>query len=401
MQLITDLIIAIIAGIVIWAYVISVQDPVTTATVRAVPVNLLNEESIAASGLAIAGTGEYTVDVVVGGTRSNVSKVSAADFTASADVSDLHIGQNYINVKVEAPSNLTVNEIRTQSIQVYVDTLVSAAKPLRIDTINKGASQELGNISLSAEQFTVSGAESLVDNVVALRAEIDAKDIKIDEEFSQSVRLQPVDSDGHAVAGVKINQSSIKITATLYETKEVALAVPLIGDFSDDIKMLSELIPSSVVIKGPMHELADIWTVDAEAVYRNQISESCSIPISVICPDGIELAKASEELYAVYEVIGRVSEEYIFSNESVIYFVNVPEGVTPSLTEDIVVTASVYEDAEGLVDESDIIISIDCSEYTSGIHSCPVDVAVSVEIEGLNVSLAKSSVGVRFSSEEE
>lgn len=393
---ITDLIIAIIVGIGIWAYVINVLDPVSSTTVKNVPVQLVNQESIAASGLAIAGTGEYTVDVVVGGTRSNVSNVQASELLARADVSDLHIGQNYITVEVEAPSNLTVNEIRTQSIQVYVDNLVSEIKPLILETSNKGASQELGNITLSEDTIRVSGAESLVNIVAGVKAPIDAAGILIDEEFTQSVRLVPVDAEGNTVRGVKLSISDLDVTATLYETKEVALGVPLIGEFSDEIKVLSELVPASIVIKGPMHDLAEIWTIDADAIYRSEIKESCSIAIHPITPGDIEVADASKSLAAVYEVIGRTEMEFTFSNESSIIFINVPERTSVALAEDIVVKVSVYEDDAEVLNASDFIVTVDCENNSEGIQQCPIYLGLSVDLAGLRTELLKETATVQF-----
>ncbi|MBR6025492.1 MAG: hypothetical protein IK069_01915 [Firmicutes bacterium] len=391
-----DLIIAIIAGVALWAYVVSVLDPIGSATIRAVPVQLLNESSIETSGLAIAGSGEYTVDVTVSGTRSNISAVSAADFVATADVSDLHKGQNYINVEVQAPSNLSVTEVRTQSIQVYVDTLVSETRPLHIILDNNAENRELGNIKVNASDFKVSGAQNLVENVVAIEARLDAAGLEPDTEFTNTLNLRPVDSEGNSVIGVKLSESTVDITASLYATKEVALNVPVNREFDSNVKLLSELIPSSVVIKGPSAQLAEIWSVETKSIDREAITESCTIILEPRLPDGIELADVSQGIAAVYEMLGRISESVTFTPETTVYFINVPEGVSPVLLENISVVYSVYEDAKGQVGTDDFVVTIDMAGYSGGTHSLPVTVTAVSRIEGVEIVSYTENVSVEY-----
>ena len=391
-----DLIIAIIAGVALWAYVVSVLDPIGSTTIRAVPVQLLNESSIESSGLAIAGSGEYTVDVTVSGNRSNISAVSSADFVATADVSDLHKGQNYINVEVQAPSNLSVTEIRTQSIQVYVDTLVSETRPLHIILDNNADNRELGNIKVDASDFKVSGAQNLVENVVAIEARLDAAGLEPDAEFTNTLNLRPVDAEGNGVIGVKLSKSTVDITASLYATKEVALSVPVNGEFDSNVKLLSELIPSSVVIKGPSELLAEIWSVETRSIDRATITESCTITLEPRLPEGIELADSSVGIAAVYEMLGRVSESLTFTAENTIFFVNVPEGVSPVLLENISVVYSVYEDAKGQVTNDDFVVSIDMAGYSGGTHSLPVTVTAVSKVEGVELVSYTETVSVEY-----
>ena len=391
-----DLIIAIIAGVALWAYVVSVLDPITTNTIKSVPVQLLNESSIEAAGLAISGSGEYTVDVTVSGNRSNVTNVSPADFVATADVSELSKGQNYITVEVEAPTNLSVTEIRTQKIQVYVDTLVSETRPLHINLSNNAEGRELGNVRINRDDFKISGAKNLVENVVALEARLDAQGLQLDEEFTQTLSLVPVDTEGHRVVGINVSSSNVELTASLYNTKEVALNVPVNGEFESSVKLLSELIPSSVVIKGPSSQLADIWSVDTRSIDRSTITESCTITLEPKLPDGIELADSSQGIAAVYEMLGRVGESITFTPENTVFFVNVPDGVSPLLLENINVEYTVYEDAAGKVTADDFIITIDMSEYVAGTHALPVTVTPVSPIEGIEITSYTETVSVEY-----
>lgn len=393
-----DKIASIIAGIAIWVYVISVLDPVTTGTIKAVPVHLVNTEIMQSSGLAIAGSGEYTVDIVVGGNRSNVSSATASDFIAEADVSELHKGQNYITVEVKAPSNLSVSEIRTQNIQVYVDTAVSVDKELRIFTANIPEGHELGAIEVETSSISVSGAKSLVDAVADVQATIDAAGMAIDEPASGNVALIPVDADGKRVYGVALSRDSVKIQSTLYATKEVALNVPLEGDIDERVTLLSEIVPSSVVIKGPSSVLSSVWKIDAEPIDRSAISESCSIPVSMILPDDTELAHDYRKLSVEYEIKGRVTKTLTITDSNV-QFVNVTPGLTVRLPADLELSFSVFDDVESLLSTGKLIFVVDMTDIPEGEHDAPFTIVYDDVLEGTYLIDEPETIRVLVESE--
>ena len=391
-----DKIIAILAGIAIWTYVIGVKDPVTTGTVKLVPVQLVNTNVMESAGLAIAGSGEYTVDVVVGGTRSVVNAAKPEDIVATADVSDLHVGQNYITVEVEVPSNLTVNEIRTQKIQVYVDNAVTVEKNLRIFTANLPEGKELGAIEAQTSSIVVSGAQSLVNNVVDVQATIDTANRNLDEAVTEDINLVPVDADGNKVIGVKMSQNTIKIKSTLYETKEVALNVPIEGELNEHVTLRSEIVPASVVIKGPSQLLAEIWQIDAAPIDRSTVIETCSIPLELNLPAGVEAAHDYRNLTVDYEVKGREEKPVSFSNDDVT-FINVPAGLEASLAEDFSLTFSVFSDDAENFAKSDIELVIDLKGLGTGDHDVPISAINIPGIEGVTVKEDLESFTVKLS----
>ena len=386
-----DKIIAILAGIAIWAYVIGVKDPVTTGTIKLVPVQLVNTNVMESAGLAIAGSGEYTVDVVVGGTRSVVNSAKAEDFVATADVSELHIGQNYITVEVEAPSNLTINEIRTQKIQVYVDTAVAVEKELRIFTANLPEGKELGSIEVQTNNVVVSGAQSLVDNVVSVQATIDAKDRALDEAVTEDINLVPIDVDGKKVVGVKLSQTAITMKSTLYDTKEVALNIPVEGELPEDVTLRSEIIPASVVIKGPSALISDIWQIEAIPIDKSEVVESCSIPLELDLPEGIEVAHDYRNLTVDYEVKGRTEKTLTFNNNDIV-FEHITAGHEAELLEDFDLTFGIFEDDAAKFDKGSIKISVSLKGLEAGEHEVQItnvevenfeNVKVKTDLEGL------------------
>lgn len=317
---------AIVLAIVLWVYVISVVNPPTTVTVRQVPVTLLNQEYLDDSKLAIAGDGKYTVDVDLSGKRKDLI-LGPSDLSATADLSGLTPGQNYITVKVTSPSSTTVENIRTEKIQVYVDNLVSVAKPVVLDVANVPSGTEFTVLNLNQEQILVSGAKSLVDMVDHLTVHVDAGGLSVDEATEEQYALTPMDAEGNVVKAVKLENSFVSMTSTLYTVKSVPLYTRVDGAPGYGLELLSSSIPSEVSIKGTLLELAKVNYIDAQPLDITDITTNTELPVVPILPDGIALAANNGDLIASFTLSDQASMT-MEADSSQIVLENLPEGFT-------------------------------------------------------------------------
>ena len=127
---IVRLITSVLISIALWVYVINVVNPSSTTTIRNVPVTLTGMDTLYANNLAIEGSGDYTVDITVRGTRTDLSTLPMDNIVATADVSELTLGQDFITVEVAVPREYTVEDIRSRKIMVYVGELETKTVPV-------------------------------------------------------------------------------------------------------------------------------------------------------------------------------------------------------------------------------------------------------------------------------
>ncbi|MBO5517592.1 MAG: hypothetical protein J6A42_05900 [Firmicutes bacterium] len=317
---------AIVLAIVLWVYVISVVNPPTTVTVRQVPVTLLNQEYLDESKLAIAGDGNYTVDVDLSGKRKDLI-LSPSDLNATADLSGLTPGQNYITVKVTSPSNTTVESIRTEKIQVYVDNLVSVDKPIYLDVANVPSGTEFTVLDLERDLIPVSGAKSLVDMVDHLTVHVDASGLAVDETTEQQYAITPMDAGGNVVKAVKLDSTFVSLSSTLYTVKSVPLYTRVDGAPGYGLELVSSSIPATVSIKGTLLNLAKINYIDAQPLDITDITTNTELPVVPILPDGIELAADNGALIASFTLSDQASLQ-MEADSSQVVLENLPEGFT-------------------------------------------------------------------------
>lgn len=289
-------IISVVVAIVLWAYVIEATEPMKTITITDVPVQLLNEESLATRGLALSGEATYTVDVEIEGKRADLSKITSSDFIANADLFGYSIGKNYIPVTVSAPEGITINEVKPIKINVVIEELVEATKPIKVNFIGQlEEGIEAGQISTQPEEIQVSGAKSEVSVVAYVKADVNTSKLTAEGSTIQS-KAVAVNSAGDVVENVRLSSAYIEVTAQLCDVKEVPLNLQVTGQVASIYEVTDIDIPTSVKIKGTTEDLRAITALTAGAIDISAVSSTSSLPVMIALPEGVEFATGYESL---------------------------------------------------------------------------------------------------------
>lgn len=360
-----DKIIAVIIALILWVYVVNVINPPSSTTIIGVPVQLLNQEVLAASNLAIAGTDQYTVDVVIEGARSDILAVKKDDITANADLFGFGKGQNYLTVTVIIPEKVVVKEIRSSRIPVLIDELVRVSKPVQLQVSYTNKNYEIGAVTMVPATMDVVGAKSLVDAVPYVLVKLTEEQLK-EESMTFECSAETVNSDGNSIKGVRLSSAYVSVTASLYSTKVVPLEVPLEGVLAQNIELISQDIPQSITIKGPAEILKNIQAIRAQPIPIENLIEDATFPIVPILPEGIEVADKSLNLTATFKLseVAEISFEYGSEN---IWIYNIPEGYTVSaLPGKITVIARGDEAIISVLQSSDLQPAINAAALTEG-----------------------------------
>ena len=128
--------IAIILAVITWLIVVNVDDYIVTKTIRGIPVEQVNGEKLESMGQIYTVTSGETVDVSVKGPRSLVERMTAEDFYASADLSQLSVTNTAeISVSlVENHANVTVTRLNT-TMTLSLEEKVERELPVNVVTM--------------------------------------------------------------------------------------------------------------------------------------------------------------------------------------------------------------------------------------------------------------------------
>ena len=326
-----DIAISIIAAIVLWFYVINIENPITNTVIRDVPINMEGTVELQERGYAVSSASAETIDINIQGTRNEVLRVSAADISVRTNVSGLSEGSSSVVISYSVPQGITVTSVETNNVTYNVEKYVTVSKP--VDIIMEGASgsREVTVISSSLSQVDVSGAESLVASVDTVRVNGSLSKAELDQETVNALACKAVDESGKEVAGVTLAHDTINVTAAVYQTKTVPLEVPIKGDVWEGTTLTGTVLPESIVIKGPASMLSQTSGVSAKTIDISGIYEDKEFEVVPSLPDGLYLSNSNTALTAKFTVAteGQLVFNYKASD---IRIMDVADGLKASVT---------------------------------------------------------------------
>ncbi len=363
-----NLVLALLAAICLWAYVLGDDGSSYGGTMRNIPVNYINAEALERAGLVVLDTPTETVNVSYTGQRSLKNKVKITDFKVTVDLEGLREGENTVKVVVEKPENVEIKNISVQKVKVIVDKLAEEEKPVNVVITNQTSDDsEPYIVQVSREKIKVRGAETLVNSVTSLNAAVDASKVGMTMK-SLSIELVPVNSKGEKVENVKLEYDNVSVTTIMHNKKTVSLKVPVIGN--NNTFVTREIsVPKTITIKGTDELLSKIDSITCKTVDVSDIFENTQIPIQPLLPEGIEIATDSQNLQVIVSVAGAATREFTFSENDIV-LEGVDEDTIPTV-DNITVKVSVSGNAEVIeqITESDFQLYADVSGLEKGVHT--------------------------------
>ncbi|MBO4991657.1 MAG: hypothetical protein J6E42_05835 [Firmicutes bacterium] len=397
-------ILSVIIAIFLWIFVIGGENPVKERTIRSVPVNLKNVETLADNNLAIAGSTDYTVDVKIKGQRTTVDPLTVDDITVEADLFGYGQGQNYINVTAVIPDNTELVEIRSPKIQVNIEELVAVSKPVHINFINVPAGKEIGGIIEQPTEVEVSGAKSLVNAVAWAFGTVNVNGSEEGKSNTVQVELQPLNDGEALVENVRMSSQYADVSFVIMDVKEVPLVVET-KDESDGRVLSGIEAPETIEIRGLPQDLEQIHEVVTEPVDLAglELNEdgSAIASLEAILPQGVELASKNPTLQATFQV-KEVSAGILEFSGNEIEIRGLAEGLAADALEGIY-TLHVKADEEVIdrLELSDVVLYVDGSQIREeGTFSLEILAEYGEEIDEVRVVPESAEVRVRSLEEE-
>lgn len=294
---ITPKILAILFAVVFWLYVMDQVNPEMVKTIPDVKVELLNIENAQNEGLVLMGEKEFYVDVRVKGRRSEVIKVTSNDLLVTADLEGFQKGTNNVMLSSKIfVANVNVESLSINSIKISLDRIVEVAKSVKIEYVGTIAENyTTGDLLATPEEIIVKGPESIVNNISALRGELDLTEVS--SQLIKEIPVTPVDMDGNAVNGVTLGRSYVTVQLGVFRLANVPVEVVLSGEVADGYKLVkTEILPALVTIRGEDALISAIEKVSTEEINISGITEMIETEVALKLPEGVSAPFAEETI---------------------------------------------------------------------------------------------------------
>ena len=282
-------VISLIIAIFLWVYVMGEVNPETKEKISDIEVTFVNTDQLADEGLAVVHNQDIKISAVIKGKRSVVNDTKKTGVTATVDVAGASKGSNRGKVNLELPSGVTLDTISDETIKYRVEDSVEVKKDVEIDFVgDTDTDTDLVPWAYDTYPGTVkvTGAESIVDDVYAVRGKI-TSNVVSESAKTVEVELIPVKKDGTEVQGVVLNHTKAKTTVQLMEAKDVDVSITP-KNVPDGREVDSITGVDSVKVVGSAGALADLESIMA-TVDLSEIKSEGKKELNFSLPAGVYL----------------------------------------------------------------------------------------------------------------
>lgn len=370
-------ILSAVCAIIIWIIIVNVYDPSTSVTVSGVEVQLVNTESLTEKEYAYDVVDGSKISVYISGPRSIVTDIKAKDIVATADLSNVTVFSDYVDIDVKVVKDgVSASSIeiapKTTAIRLKIENRVT--KTFNIDTELVGTPADgyvIGGQQISPSSVKVTGTSSVVDSISSVKVSYDVSGATMN--ISDAATIKIYDSQGTEIVDdrIELSKTAVDIKVNVLMTKTVPVTYKTKGTPADGygVSGIDQAV-TEAVIAGTEDALRDVNSIDvpdsAIDVSGLNADKIFHVRLSSYLPGNITVM--SEGVVNVTVRIYPVSEREISVPVTGIVLSNLPQGYNISFGDVTAVNITVKGEQSVLtaLTVTGIIPTIDLSGIKEG-----------------------------------
>lgn len=298
----------------------------------------------------------------------------ATTFVATIDVADVEPGSGPQLVPIVVTSldpRITVLSSDPDVMTVELDSLTTRTVPVVVERGPVPDGIELGDTTVQPTEVEVSGPSSVIDQVVAARADVAIQPGGID--IDQDVRLLPVDQLGDAVSPVDVEPATARVTIPVFtdrQSRTLPVAPVITGTPAAGFEIASVTVdPSVVTVEGDADQLVELEAIDTAPISVNGFSSERTIEVDLATPTGVvPLDRSSVAVTIVVRPVTAtrtftVGLRFVGADPDLVY--------APSVDRVLITVGGSVADLDRLTG-STLVADLDVGGLAIGTHDVPV-----------------------------
>lgn len=258
-------ILSIVVAFVFWLLVVNQIDPVTTKTFYSIPVKILNENVITSADQVYEIESGDKVNVVVKGKRSVIERLSASDFSATVDLSELS-KVNAVSIQVALKKNLNEEiELSTNNAVMKVKLEERMTDKFKVEVEHQGELSDnymLGEIVAKPNIIEVSCGKSKFKKIdhVGVTVTLNGESANFQKDYSPIL----YDKDGGIIdnTNVTFSNDSITVVTHVLSTKTIPITIDVQGTPAEGYRVSgTDYKPEEIHVAGSEADLAKLSSI--------------------------------------------------------------------------------------------------------------------------------------------
>lgn len=383
-------IMAFIFAVFLWLIVVNLDTPIVSQRYSEIPVTIVNDDIITSAGDVYQVVGEQTVSVTVYANREVQDHISRDDIVATADIREMDTSTGLVPVQIEIPNyagKYESAEATPRNLQIQREKSGKKVLALTISTggQNPPDGYMLGDMTVSPENVTVTGPESVLNQINNAVAVIEVEELTEDADVTAELRFY--DGNGNSVnqsqLETNLGEDGITVSVEILKVKNVPVEFSVSGTPADGYQYTGvTAVPETIQICGKADDIDDVdeITVPASVLDIGDASEPVekTVDITPYLPDGVSLVDEDAGNVTVTAMIEQDGTRTISFLVSSIRMSNLADNLQVSYEPDAEITLQFTGD-ESRLEVLDIsnAVSVNLENYTTpGTYNVPVRVDV-------------------------
>lgn len=259
-------ILCLLAAFLLWIYVMIVESPGDEYVIENIPVQLINTDILERDAkLSVYSGFDQYVNVTVSGKRSVISRLTAEDIIATADVSGIQrAAQTSVKVNVTVPEDCEFVSVSQNTISVKADNYVERNVTIYGNLLNKntaylydeapvfrsnsGSNQTLTTDSYIVDSVIVSGPQSIVETVSKAVVDIDLTDRNT--KFTALLPIYLVNESNQRLDSEYLQKTFdfVQVTMPVFVTRSVPVELIFRQSYLNNTNSRIEITPSQITV---------------------------------------------------------------------------------------------------------------------------------------------------------
>jgi YbbR domain-containing protein len=325
-----------VLAFLVWILATVQADPIAQQTLASVPVTIVTRE-----GYTVIDTPRNpTVRVLVRGQQSAISLLTADDLSVRANLTDADIGQ------VTVPLTVTIGrrgiyaaDTQPSQITVTIDQITTAQKPLEVN-VTAAPPVDFAYDPPQADtlQVAVTGASSKVNQVVAVRAQLDLSNRR--NPLDVVTPLVPVDAQGNRVNDVTVEPRTATVSVNIFareDVRQLTIRPAIELDTLEPGHVLTSIgyEPQTLYVSGSAERLSQLpATIETTSIDLTGMTSDFSVDVEVELPDDVVILSGSSTVTVNLGISAQTTARQIDSVP--IEVIGLSEGYSATLTPDLI-----------------------------------------------------------------
>lgn len=357
--------ISLLSALVLWLYVMTVEDPVELRTFNKIPITITNMSMLEDRGLAIYPKEELLADISIKANLSSLRTINRDNIYIYGRLDDPKEGKNAIYLQANLPERVNKYDIKPSVITVDLEKVVDEKRSIEVST--KGKSNiNIDNIEINKKTANVTGPRSVVNKVTSIKATVDVD--KKEKDFSTKVKLVPVDKSGNEVEDVKLEDDFVVATVKFLQQKVVPVKLKLEGSSEGENNIKDyKISPNEITIEGKKESLDKINSISTKPVKIEDLKDANSVDIGLDIPNGI---RVNDNISSVkIDIDKSITSEFIIPKSNIDILnkeSDIDTKVDLSKVPDDIKVTIVHSDEISNLSKDDIQLYIDMTDKSKG-----------------------------------